>query len=318
MMALAKCISHTSESMGYGWNEKEKNATVISQKHMIANSPKEATEMFKLVQSTNSNCDKNTISVVLSRSNKANNHFTKKEWKQYIKDFIEEMNLEEHQHIGFRHFDKNHDHVHLYINRINFKGEAYKDSFIGSECGIAADRLNIKYGIERPKQIKKDREEKLKSDHRDIRASIYKHHCFVLDKIKPSSYSEYVSAFAKADIKVLAVTSKNGHLNGFRYEKNGISFKASQVHRSMSLVNLNKVLFPSMNNNELKKQNFRSYNGSYGAKGNQNDILEQLDSYTSSYSSPIVPSDQVQDFGPGDDEIIKKKRKKKKRRGRSM
>ncbi|PRP66277.1 relaxase/mobilization nuclease domain-containing protein [Nonlabens agnitus] len=294
MMVLAQSISHTSESMEYGWNEKEKKATVISQKYMIADNPKEATEMFKVVQASNSTCPKNTISIVLSRSATAEKKFTNKNWQQYIDDLLEGLRLENHQHIAFRHFDKNHDHVHLYINRINFQGKAFNDSFIGSKAGDIADQLNIKYGIERPKQIKKDNEEKLRNEYKHDRKSIHSHNMYVIEHVKPKSFSHYVSAFAKADINVVAITSKNGNLNGFRYEKGGLSLKASLVHRSMSLTNLIKSLFPEIKLSELRKLNLKTDGGKYGSQANQKQILDQLDDYVKGHAKGSAESIQYE------------------------
>ena len=53
---------------------------------------------------------------------------------------------------------------------------------------------------------KKDNEEKLRNQCKDDRKSIHSHNVYVLEHVKPNSFSNYVSAFAKADI-VLNVSS---------------------------------------------------------------------------------------------------------------
>jgi hypothetical protein len=39
--------------------------------------------------------------------------------KSITRDFVKGMNLEEHQYIAYTHHDKDHQHIHLYVNRIN-------------------------------------------------------------------------------------------------------------------------------------------------------------------------------------------------------
>ena len=45
---------------------------------------------------------------------------------------MKEMNLGERQAIAFVHQDKEHKHIHLYVNRIDFNGKAYNDSLYTS------------------------------------------------------------------------------------------------------------------------------------------------------------------------------------------
>ena len=62
---MGKSISHTGASMGYGWDE-EKEAKVVYREHLAGDNPKEITEEFKIIQSQNQRCKKNTMSFVLS------------------------------------------------------------------------------------------------------------------------------------------------------------------------------------------------------------------------------------------------------------
>lgn len=38
------------------------------------------------------------------------------------------MGYDDNQFVAFRHFDKEHSHVHIMVNRVNFKGKCTKDS----------------------------------------------------------------------------------------------------------------------------------------------------------------------------------------------
>ena len=91
--------------------------------------------------------------------------------KEMTERFIKEMNLKQHQAVAFVHRDKEHVHVHLYANRINFQGKAYNDSFIGKRSQQMAERVarqmelttvreaqqeKLKFLVELPMLIKKN------------------------------------------------------------------------------------------------------------------------------------------------------------------
>ena len=84
--------------------------------------------------------------------------------------FIQEMKLKERQAIAFVHRDKEHTHVHLYVNRIGFDGKAYNDSFIGKQSQLAAERVAKQMGLTTVREVQ---QEKLKrGSSRDSVSSI--------------------------------------------------------------------------------------------------------------------------------------------------
>jgi len=238
MMALAKCVGHTKASLGYGWND-EKKAIVVYRNNIMGESPEEITREFKLLQDQNYQCKNNTISIVLSLSTKNKVEVDNTKWNKIINEFVTEMNLQEHQAIAFKHQDKNHLHCHLYVNRIGNDGKAYSSSYIGKRSGLIADRISEKYGLARPMQMKKDRERSTRA----LRNEIFDIHNMVLNCLQKRSYERYIKLMAENEVRVKPVRSKNGNLNGFRYYYKEKDFKASEIHRSMSLNNLHQALY---------------------------------------------------------------------------
>ena len=127
MIGKGKAIAHTRASMAYGWNQ-EKNAEVVFRQHLVGENPKEISREFQLIQEQNSNCKKNTLSFVLSPTVEDGKKLHKAELQKICSSFMEKMNLGERQAIAFVHRDKQHLHIHLYVNRIDFNGTAYNDS----------------------------------------------------------------------------------------------------------------------------------------------------------------------------------------------
>ena len=141
MIGKGKSIAHTKASMAYGWNQ-EKDAEIILKEFLHGDSPAEITKEFKMLQDQNYHCTKNTLSFVISPTIEDGKKLNKKELQTITKCFMHEMKLGERQAIAFIHQDKNHKHIHLYVNRIDFKGAAYNDSFIGKRSQLAAEKAS--------------------------------------------------------------------------------------------------------------------------------------------------------------------------------
>src|SRR5690606_8145250 len=62
--------------------------------------------------------------------------------------FMKQMKLGDRQGIGFVHRDKEHLHIHLYVNCIDFRGNAYNVGFISNRSQLAAlevaKQMNLK------------------------------------------------------------------------------------------------------------------------------------------------------------------------------
>lgn len=229
MIGKGKAIEHTAESMAYGWNQ-EKNAEVVFSQHLAGENPQQITEEFSLIQEQNARCQKNTLSFVLSPTREEGRHMTKEELKEMTQLFIKEMNLKEHQAIAFVHRDKAHTHVHLYVNRIGFDGNAYKDNFIGKRSQQAAEHVAKEMGLTTVKEVQLKKE----LGTLPVRHEIKKIHQKVMESQRPKILDGYIQAMKAQKVKVIPSINKAKQLQGFRFEYQGHNFKGSDVHRSMS------------------------------------------------------------------------------------
>lgn len=230
MIGKGKAISHTKASIAYGWNQ-EKDAHIVFKQNLAGEIPKEVTEEFKIIQSMNKKCHRNTFSFVLSPTIEDGKKLNLKNLNSIAKEFIKDLKLENHQAIAFVHNDKEHKHIHLYINRIDFNGNAYNDSFIGKRSQKAAERVALKLNLKTVKQIQVDKLNGLKI----LRKEIHNQHLTCLKLNKPKNFQNYIDLMAKQKIIVQPAINKNNQLQGFRYIYKGVNLKASEVHRSMSI-----------------------------------------------------------------------------------
>lgn len=237
MIGKGKSISHTRASIAYGWNQ-EKDAEIVLKEFLYGDSPAEITKEFKMLQDLNYHCTKNTLSFVISPTIDDGKKLNKKELQAITKRFIHEMKLGERQAIAFVHQDKDHKHIHLYVNRIDFKGVAYNDSFIGKLSQLAAEKVAEHMGLTTVIQVQFEKEFNL----REIRTEIKRRHDLTMKQFKPRSFDDYLKAMQVNDVKVIPIINNQKKLQGFRFEFNGHNLKGSEVHRNMSSGNIGKQI----------------------------------------------------------------------------
>ena len=151
---------------------------------------------------------------------------------------MDELNLKKRQAIAFVHRDKSHVHIHLYVNRIDFKGKAYKDRLIGVRSQRAAEAVAEKMQLKTVKQVQFEKEYNLK----ELRQEVQSRHHLTLKQFKPKSFEQYIDAMAKNGINVIPSINKANKLQGFRFEYKGQNLKGSEIHRTMTGSNIGKEL----------------------------------------------------------------------------
>ena len=124
----------------------------------MGENPKEVTEEFQRIQEMNHVCERNTLSIVLSPTINDGQRLKKEELERIARAFMKTMKLGERQAIAFVHRDREHTHIHLYVNRIDFKGVAYNDSFIGKRSQKAAEKVAETMQLTRVRQVQMEQE----------------------------------------------------------------------------------------------------------------------------------------------------------------
>ncbi len=237
MIGKGSSISQTTASISYGWDQ-EKDAEIILRQHLIGETPSEISNEFKTIQDMNSRCEKNTMSFIISPTISDGKKLQAKDLHEITKRFMVQMKLGERQAIAFVHQDKQHKHIHLYVNRIDFKGKAYKDSFVGKKSQLAAERVAEEMKLTTVKQVQLEKE----FNQREIRAEIKRRHDLSMKQFRPKSFDAYIKAMETNGVKVIPSINNQNKLQGFRFEFDGHNLKGSEVNRKMSIMNIGKEL----------------------------------------------------------------------------
>ncbi|MDO6737386.1 relaxase/mobilization nuclease domain-containing protein [Wenyingzhuangia sp. 2_MG-2023] len=233
MIAKGTCLSNTKAALLYG-DDINKDAKIIFSNYLHSQKPSEIAKEFKLFQDQNTYCKKNTFSFIISPTIEDGKKMNEADLKKMCKLFLKELKLDEHQAVGYVHRDKEHLHAHLYVNRVNFSGEAFDAWRIGKRAQLAAKNVALQMGLTTVEQVKEQKQENTKL----IRGEIKSIHDSMM-KQRPKSLKDYIKKMKNNNVIVKPVINKQNKLQGFRYEYKKHSFKGSEVHRDMSINKLN-------------------------------------------------------------------------------
>ena len=229
MIAKASAISHGGAGIDYALKE-EKKAEVIDKRLIVGDNGKEIKSEFKIFQNLNTRATNKDLSFVISPEPIDGRKLTNENYKAIAEDFLKGLKLENHQAIVIKHGDRNHTHLHLFVNRIDEEGKAYNDSYISKESQTVADQVAINFGLTRARMVQQENEEKRK----ELKSEILAKHKAALAQ-RPRDLNTYIDMMKANGIKVIPTINKANRIQGFRVEYSGVNMKASEVHRSMSL-----------------------------------------------------------------------------------
>ncbi len=235
MIGKAKSISHVSNAINYAKNKKE--ATEISRHNVAGETGREIAQEFRIFQNMNARCERNSFSIVLSPSIPDGLNLSNDDFVELADDFLERMKLKEHQYISFLHADKEHKHLHIFVNRINAEGKAYKDHFISKKAQRLAESIAKDRGFTTAKEIQQQKEERLSRQ-------IINAHTEVLSQM-PGNIFEYAERMKLLGIHMDLKQASDGKVVGIKFRIGDDSIKASTVHRSFSAGNLQKLILKS-------------------------------------------------------------------------
>lgn len=220
--------------------EKE-NAQVLEQSGVRSENPIKATQDFNAIRRQHPDV-KNAVwhtSISFAHQDKLGND----QMVKIGRDYLDKMNLKDHQFLIVRHHDTKHDHIHIIINRIGFDGSVASDRWCKNRTARTCDQLELKYGLTVAKEQGLGKGEirdkvpiksQLKSEIRgEIEQKL---------KMGISNMDQLSKELSKNGISVFIKTQSTGRINGVSFEKMGMAFKGSAIAKQFSFGRLTKQL----------------------------------------------------------------------------
>lgn len=257
---IGKAKSNKSLVATINYNLKERAELVFSNQLVGEDINDYRLQMLTMQKCYTGTAKQLTLHVILSPHIGEGKNLTQEQWQTIANKYLEEMNLKDHQAIGFIHSDKEHRHLHLVINKVrSFNQKLYHDGFIGKRTQHAADRIAKDMKLIRAKEImqqnnkKRNIQKQLSGDYLNneitqpiITESLGSKQLFkkellgILNLKKIKSVEDYFRAMKEASFKLLLYHNKEtGELRGYGVEKNNTKMDASVISKQLTLTKLN-------------------------------------------------------------------------------
>lgn len=233
MIGKGKAIGHTANAVEYAMGKLK--AQELERNLVAGETPQEIAREFEAFQELNTRCSKNTFSFVVSPSPEDSKRLGEEDMKEITLEFMERIGMKDSQYISYLHKDKEHAHIHIFANRINMKGEAKSDKFIGKECqrithqmskerGMTIARDVMKENMKKAKEaaLKDPFSEKVKEAHERAMAS------------KPKNIEQYCNAMKTQGISAEAKIASNGKCVGMKFKAGADQIKGSAIGKAFT------------------------------------------------------------------------------------
>ena len=267
MVSKATSQGTSSASIGYAIGKNE--AEILDKNLVMGDKAKDIKAEFETFQDLNGRCKANSISIVISPAREDGKELTKGELRDISKEYMQRMKLDKHQYVVGLHKDTKTPHIHIIANRINHRGEAYKDDFIGRKSWNLTNEMAKERGLVVANEVATEKTVNLeqtlnqKENLRLMREQIRQiFHQSVKKKPKDfDTYKKLMEDNAKKMKKTLEIKpyiNKQGKFQGYSIVYEGNKFKASDINRKMTLKNLmstDKAPAKALASNALKTTN---------------------------------------------------------------
>lgn len=235
MVSKAKAVRGSAQSIDYILSDKELgDSLILDSNGLSGENGNEMISEMHFIQQSNTNCQNNCVSIVLSPSDEKK--FSTEELRKLTQDHLKNLGLDKNQYLATVHESTGHQHVHIFANRIDSNGKALNDSNIHLKAHESANKLAKERGLKTSKEIAKGLELSTKQT-RDIIFKSYEE-----SKKTSRTFDGFKNEMNKRGITVLESRNKKGELQGMRFldTKSGQNFKASEIKKGVGLPDLAK------------------------------------------------------------------------------
>lgn len=292
------------------------NAEVIAFDGVLLGNNREITDSFNYQRMLNPKIKQPVGHIALSFKPEDKPRLTNEFMAKIVMEYMDLMGIKDTQFILVRHNNTDNPHCHLVYNRIGYDGKVISSQGDYKRNEIATKKLKDKYRLTYAEDKGKTNVKKLRSADRVK----YEIHNVVKKALKSSkTWKEFNDNLAGQGVKLEFVKRSReiktlNDIQGIRFTKDGLTFKASQISRDFSFAKFNARL--SWNKPETghefepKKRKQEPIIAQEQPQYSQdNDLLE-------GGLGLFLPSDNnPQDEQIPYDELLRRRKKKKRKKG---
>ena len=292
------------------------NAEIIASDGVLLGNIREITDSFNYQRILNPKIKQPVGHIALSFEPEDKPRLTNELMAKIAMEYMDLMGIKDTQFILVRHNNTDNPHCHLVYNRIGYDSKVISSQGDYKRNEIATKKLKDIYGLTYAEDKGKTNVKKL----RPADCVKYEIHNAVNKALKSSkTWKEFNDNLAGQDVKLEFVKRSReintlNDIQGIRFTKDGLTFKASQISRDFSFAKLNARL--SWNKPETEQE--------FEPKKSKQESIRPMEQRQSLQANGLLegglglflPSDNnPQDEQIPYDELLRRRKKKKRKKG---
>ena len=249
---IGKIMKAASFSRCVNYVTGKEEARILASDGVLLTSIQGIIDSFEFQRQMNPRISKPVGHIALSFLPEDRDKLTDEMMTKIAREYMELMGIKDTQFLLVRHFDNGNPHCHLVYNRINNEGKTITDQNDFRRNEQVTKLLKRKYGLTFSKGKGRTKTERLRGTER-TKYEIY--HAVGTALLRCKSWPEFVNHLRANGVEVELVVKRNGskdlnNIQGMRFTKDGITFKASQIRRGLSFAGI----MSKLNSNAEKGQ----------------------------------------------------------------
>lgn len=295
------------------------NAEVIASDGVLLGNNREITDSFNYQRMLNPKIKQPVGHIALSFKPEDKPRLTNEFMAKIVMEYMDLMVIKDTQFILVRHNNTDNPHCHLVYNRIGYDGKVISSQGDYKRNEIATKKLKDKYRLTYAEDKGKTNVKKLRSADRVK----YEIHNAVKKAVKSSkTWKEFNNNLAGQGVKLEFVKRSReiktlNDIQGIRFTKDGLTFKASQISRDFSFAKLNARL--SWNKPETEQEFEPKKSKQESIRPMEQRISLQENGLLEGGLGLFLPSDNnPQDEQIPYDELLRRRKKKKRKKRLSL
>ena len=315
---IGKIMKAASFSRCVHYVTGKEEARILASDGVLLTTTQDIIDSFEFQRQMNPRISKPVGHIALSFLPEDKDKLTDGTMTKIAREYMELMGIRDTQFLLVRHFDNGNPHCHLVYNRINNEGKPISDQNDFRRNEQVTKLLKRKYGLTFSKGKGHTKTERLRGTEK-TKYEIYRAIGTALMRCK--SWTEFVNHLKANGVEVELVMKRKGSndlkdLQGMRFTKDGITFKASQIRRGLSFT----AIVSKLESNVKKEQQKSSINQPQTRQSEsprQETHYEHQEHETSSIGIPSLGLFESNNpvYDPAEEEFRRQMQKKKKKRG---
>ena len=295
---IGKIMKAASFSRCVHYVTGKEEAKILASDGVLLTTTQDIIDSFEFQRQMNPRISKPIGHIALSFLPDDKDKLTDELMTKIAKEYMVLMGIKATQFLLVRHFDNGNPHCHLVYNRINNEGKTISDQNDFRRNEQVTKLLKRKYGLTFSTGKYKTKTERLRGTEK----TKYEIHHLVMNTVaQATSWKDFISHLKEEGVSMeVIMRTKDSRdmkdVQGIRFTKDGLTFKASQLKRGMTFAKMDSIIRRNAEKAQQVKQmddysqRITSCQNKMLPQSHRN-ILNRLYQFPHwAYSTPIIPS----------------------------